>query len=475
MSERSPRQVYLLSPRHLSPETIAVTFAKTSRSPLSFREIASELSDEKSAEFHERWVVGYGHASVAEHAVLHLAFENVSRLAIECIESNRLASYTEKSTRYQQWEPDGFHVPVEVIGTPLERLYRQTCRRLFDVYRASLDRVRRVVQTRFPRQEDESEARWEARIRSRYVDVCRYLLPAASLANVGMTVNARALEHALRKMLAHPLAEVREIGVEARTAARVEVPTLLKYAEPTPYLTEAPSGMAQHAAALPAEPGEDWLSLLAWDAEGEVRVLAAALYERAVCPWEVALAQVRSFDGAGRRELAARLLGGLDRFDVAPRALEHTGYTFEVVLDQGAYFELKRHRLMTQTPQRLTASLGYAVPRLIAEAGFEGEYRAAMGAATEAYERLAGWNPDVAAYVVPNGFNRRVLVGLNLREAFHFCELRSAANAHFAIRRVALRMAERLREVHPLLCGFMRLPEGAAWQAVEAENFVTAS
>ena len=80
------REIYLLSPRALSPETIAVAFAKTSRSPETFRAIAAELSDEKSAQFHEKWVVGYGHASVAEHAVLHIAFENVSRLAIESIE-----------------------------------------------------------------------------------------------------------------------------------------------------------------------------------------------------------------------------------------------------------------------------------------------------------------------------------------------------------------------------------------------------
>jgi len=36
------RQVYLLNPKELSPETIAVSFAKTSRSPQSFREIAAE-------------------------------------------------------------------------------------------------------------------------------------------------------------------------------------------------------------------------------------------------------------------------------------------------------------------------------------------------------------------------------------------------------------------------------------------------
>lgn len=65
-------------------------------------------------------MVGYGHASVAEHAVLHIAIENVSRLAVECIESNRLASYTEKSTRYQKWGRDDFLVPPELEGSPAQ-------------------------------------------------------------------------------------------------------------------------------------------------------------------------------------------------------------------------------------------------------------------------------------------------------------------------------------------------------------------
>src|SRR3989338_4229593 len=92
-------RIYLLE--NLPPEVKAVTFAKTSRSPLPFDAIARELTEESSAKFHERWVVGYGHASVAEHAVLSIAMENVSILASKVIEDNRLASYTEKSTRYQ--------------------------------------------------------------------------------------------------------------------------------------------------------------------------------------------------------------------------------------------------------------------------------------------------------------------------------------------------------------------------------------
>ena len=39
---------------------------------------ALRLATEKARQFHEKWVVGYGHASVAEHAAIHLAVENVS-------------------------------------------------------------------------------------------------------------------------------------------------------------------------------------------------------------------------------------------------------------------------------------------------------------------------------------------------------------------------------------------------------------
>ena len=471
MPDRLPRQVYLLTARQLSPETIAVTFAKTSRSPQSFRQIAAELSDEASAEFHEKWVVGYGHASVAEHAILHLAFENVSRLAVETIESNRLASYTEKSTRYQTWDTGSFHIPSELAGTPHEAAYCRTCEMLFSTYRDSLERVASVVRRSAPRGESESEERYDSRIRSRYVDACRYLLPAASLANVGMTANARVLEHALQKMLASRLAEVRSIGAEVKAVAMREVPTLLKYAGPSEYMSEADTELMQAARAVSAADTGDWLRLTAADPQGEVRVLAAALYPHSGAGIRAAEEYVERLDRDERRKLGEMLLGNLGRFDAPLRALEHQTFSAEVVLDQGAYFELKRHRLMTQTAQRLTADLGYAVPRLLVEAGLESAYHAAMQAAAETYRTLAAWNRDVAAYVVPNGFNRRVLMTFNLREAYHLIELRSASNAHFAMRRVALRLAEEILRATPLLASWLRLPDGADWRQVEAEHF----
>ncbi|UCF62194.1 MAG: FAD-dependent thymidylate synthase [Anaerolineaceae bacterium] len=471
MSEQFQRQIYLLSPRQLSPETIAVTFAKTSRSPLTFREIADELTDEKSAKFHEKWVVGYGHASVAEHAVLHIALENISRLATECIESNRLASYTEKSTRYQMWDLGGYHLPREMVDGPHESIYRKCCDHLFQAYHDSLEPVRELVRKRFPKRDGERETAWDNRTRSKYVDACRFLLPAAALANVGMTVNARALEHAIRKMLSHPLVEVQEIGQAVKESAQGEVPTLVKYANRVPYLMATRENLTDHATKLGLDESSEPLRLIDHDPEAELRVMAAALYAQGTCSFDSALKHVKSLDEGERRALAETILGHLEQFDIPLRELEHATYTFEALLDQGAFLELKRHRMMTQTPQRLTAELGYTVPKLITEAGFESSYREAMDVAFGTFNELAGWNPQVAAYVVPNAFNRRVLMTLNLREVYHLCELRSQSNAHFSIRRLALLMVELVRQVHPTLASFLRLPEGVHWRGIEEEHF----
>jgi thymidylate synthase ThyX len=470
------REIYLLSPRDLSAETIAVAFAKTSRAPESFREIAAELSDEKSAQFHEKWVVGYGHSSVAEHAILHLAFENVSRVAVETIESSRLASYTEKSTRYQKWGQDDFTIPPELDGHPLRDEFIQTVKSLFSTYLESLEPAKSLILSRSPRRPNENDEAYDRRIRSQYVDSCRFLLPAAANANLGMTANARVIEMVIRKMLSHPLAEVRQIGETVKQVAKAETPTLVKYADAVPYVVETIEDLnlergsllphfRQQAAAL-----QSWCVLIDYDKDGEKKILAAALYRFRQMPFADALAYVKSLKKKERAALAETLLKRLTRYDVPLRELEYSTYTFDLVMDQGAYAEFKRHRMMTQTPQRLTTRLGYTTPLLVTESGFGSQYEAAMESAAGMYEKLYEFDPNAAQYIVPNGFNRRVLAQFNLREAFAFCQLRSASNAHFSIRRVAQRVYEEMARVHPLLTKYMKLGD-ETWQGVEENHF----
>jgi hypothetical protein len=248
------------------------------------------------------------------------------------------------------------------------------------------------------------------------------------------------------------------------------VPTLVKYAEAVPYLIKTREAF-RHGARRKKLPGDqpDWCQLIAYDPEGETKVLAAALYRYGEKSYATALEKVRTSAETERVKMGESLLGELGEHDTPMRELEYNSYTFDLILDQGAYVEFKRHRMMTQTPQSLTTRLGYEMPRLVAEAGFESSYRSAMEAAAEAYEKLASWNPCVASYVVPNGYNRRVLFSMNLREAFAFCQLRASTNAHFSMRRVAQRVAEEIKRVHPLLGNYLRLPE-EPWQEIETNN-----
>lgn len=451
------RRVYRLSPSQLSAETIAVTFAKTSRSPEPFDAIAAELDAEKSARFSEKWIVGYGHSSVAEHAVLHLALENVSRMSIETIEANRLASYTEKSSRYQLWDPKAYVTPPELEGSPFHERYIQVMNYLFAVYAESLDWLIPWGEANIPRQLGEGDKAWANRARLKSVDVARFLLPAAATANVGITINARALEYAIRKMLSSPLAEVRAIGQEVKRVANEELPTLVKYADPI----ESLAGVRDYCRRLTAQvdtiPSDRWCVLRHYDPNAEDKILAAILFRFGDDSVAVCLDQVLNMPAEDRQKWLDRLFDQLDEHDVPLRELEYSNYVFELVMDQGAYFEFKRHRMMTQTAQTLTADLGYAIPRAITEAGFEPHYRKAMDLAGRLFRDMVAWNPDVAAYVVPNAFNRRVLCSLNLREMFHFIRLRCAENAHFSIRRVGRGMFEALESVHPSFAGKIKL------------------
>ena len=467
------RHIYLLDPQKLTPETIAVTFAKTSRSPQSFREIAAELSDEKSADFHEKWVVGYGHASVAEHAVLHIAVENISRLAVETLESNRLASYTEKSSRYQVWSADQFILPPELENHPLKEIYLQTCHDLFSAYEHALPILQQAQQERCSQLPQETESAWQRRVRTQCVDVCRYYLPAAALANVGMTINARSLEHAISKMLSHPLREVQAIGEDIKTIALDKVPTLVKYASLQPYLGEIGRNVEEiHQQVESSHPyiPADWFHLVKYDPQAENNILAALLFRHGSGDYKHLLEEL-NHSSQLRDRLAHALWANLTEHNTPQRELEHASLTIDVVLDQGAYGELKRHRMLTLTPQRFTTHHGFAMPALIRQAGLENDFQKIMHAVENGYSKIQQEFPEAASYLLPNAFNRRVLLSMNLRSAHHLIHLRTAPNAHFAMRRMACRLAEEIQKCHPLFATHFKSVNSETSQQIEETYF----
>ena len=455
----SDNKLSVYSLDHLKPEIVAVAFAKCSRSPESFGAIAAELTDEKSADFHEKWVVGYGHSSVAEHANVHLALENVSILATKVIEDNRLASFTEKSTRYQIFDRSRYYKPAKIMGSSLGVEYENTMNEIYDTYTAMFEPMREFITKKYPRQENENEKAYEATIKARTCDNIRYLLPTATLTNLGMTANARVWEHAVSKLLSSSLEEMIDIGHAIKNEALKIVPTLIKFADANKYIAETNpilNTLARYI--LPNTPESSApVTIVSYEKDAENKLIASLLYRFAQLPYNQIYAEVLKMTYEQKEKIMDEALARRATFDAPLRELEHIYYTFDILMDYGAFRDVQRHRMCTQTNQAVTIIHGYETPPEIVEAGLGTRYRETMEKAAALYQKIYSQFPLEAQYTVPLGFRKRTLFTWNLRELHHFIALRSGLKGHISYRRIAQACWYKLNEVQPLMAKYIRV------------------
>jgi len=415
---------------------------------------------QKAKEFHEKWVVGYGHASVAEHAIAHLAIEDVSIVASKVLEDIRLASFTEKSTRYVVFDREKFCREPRLMASPHAVLYEDTCSFLLDTYACLMDRVTAAVRAETPRGERQSERAHEVACRAKACDILRYILPAATLTNIGMTINGRALEHLITKLLSHPLAEVREIGPQVKAEAQQVIPTLIKYADASAYMRETDEAMAALAERClgSATPVQAEAATLVWYPEdAEDRLVASILYGYTAHPLSQVAERVRGLSPREKAGIVDEYLRRRGPHDQPLRALEHLSYTFDILVDYGAFRDIQRHRMVTQTPQETTGAHGYSTPPEVVRFGLSAAFDQCMARAQSAYQVIARDYPREAQYILPLAFRKRVLFTWNLREIHHFVQLRSGRQGHVSYRSIAQQVFRELETVHPLLAKYIRV------------------
>jgi len=460
------RRIYTL-PNNLMPEVKAVTFAKCSRSADPFDKIAAELTDEKSAEFHEKWVVGFGHSSIAEHAVISLAVENVSNIATKVIEDCRLASFTEKSSRYQIFNKDKLYMPENVVNSELKEVYLDAVNSLMDAYEEMTAPMMDFVKQKYPLRpgsgqatsSDQDEKLYNMVSKARACDNLRYLLPTAVLTNLGMTINTRELEHLIKKLLSHPLKEMQDIGVEMKEKAMEAVPTLIKFANKNNYIVETKKQLKNIADwELGRQAGNNQaVTIVNYDKDAINKLITGILYPYSDLSHEEIEKKVRNFSEEKKEKIIDETLKRRDKFDQPLRELEHIYYTFDILLDFGAFRDVQRHRMCTQSNQPVTAVHGYDLPPEIREAGFEEKFKAVVEKSVEAYNKIYEKFPDEAQYVVPFCFRKRVLITWNLRELHHFISLRSGKKGHASYRRIAQQCWRELNKIQPLLAKYIRV------------------
>lgn len=462
-----------------TPEQVAVAIAKCSRSDSSFDQNIVDVSLEAAAKFHDKWVVGYGHGSVAEHAIASVAFERISQIIIKILEDSRLASFTEKSSRYIVFSRERVILPPSLMQGVLAPTVTNFLDQLYALYDTIQELVRPLMYERFPKTDDMTDGAYAAVTKARVCDVARYCLPAAAAGNLGMTANARVWGLVISKLASSPHEEAQQLAKEllSHLRARAEetpdeaiknriFPTLLKYAGYNPYMAALPKRMETLAKELLEERTDAAsrqsttnrpVTITKDDHIAEARIAAALLAKASRIPMATILAKIKNDPEIIERVIQEAVAdrGGHDQL---PREFEHAVFQHEIVMDYGAWRDVQRHRMCTQLNQELGVDLGYVIPQEVKDVGLETAYERLMDEAASLYRQLSdtGYQKE-AEYIVPMAFRRRLIVTWNMRELDHFITLRSGKKGHPSYRLIAQQVWQTLQATHPSLAKLIRV------------------
>jgi len=496
-----------------NPEVLAYAMAKYSRSALSMRESLTEISAQRAEQFLNTFYFQYGHRSIADLAHVAMSIERLSLLAAMVLVDEQRWDGQERSTRYQNFLKSGFYSPDFGTDSASAQIYSETIEGLFGAYKRVNDAVFDALRRRVACPEAMKPEAYERTLKARAFDVARYLLPLATNTSLGQITNARTLETQVSRLLSHPAAEIRDLGLKLREAATgpawnvnaeagaafVEMveasdpelvaeaaslltrevrsaPTLVKYAEPNAYEIQTRAELAQAAEELLESlphAGSPVVDLVEPKESLEVELAATLLYSASHHSYRQIRDLVAGLPEARVAEILELGLRHRGKHDEALRAF-HAGAAlrFDILMDTGGFRDMHRHRRCTQIIQTITARHGYETPtcgdlgpevNVLAEAGILGDYQAAVEQAHRASAQIAaGTAPEAAQsalYLLPLATRIRSLFKMDFAEAQYIIELRSGPAGHFSYRRVAWEMYLAFQRQHPALAKHIRVTD----------------
>jgi len=469
------------------PETVkGALFARYSRSAKSLRRLfldeflgdmptasaepggstarAAATGIERADRLYARVLNEYGDDSVAQLGGAHLACEGVSNVLTKVLEWGRLMAYLEQSTRYVPYtdRPNGrwkYHTPAEIARSSMSAEFARTMDLAFETYARWIPAMEAHFRAKHPKAPEDSDAVYRSVIRAKALDTLRGLLPAATTSNVGLFGTGQAFETLLLRMFAHPLEEVRTHAPLMLAELRRVIPAFLARIDQPDrggrwieYLAQTRRTFESAARPLvadvsPAPRAE--LTLTEFDPEGEVKIVASALYAVSRLPDDQLIQAARQMSSDDRAALLRAYVGDrANRRHKPGRAFERTRYRFDVLADYGAFRDLQRHRLLTLDWQPLSPEHGCTEPAAIEEAGALADWRAVMDGSAALYATLVAQGlAEVAPYAVVMAYRVRFYMDMNAREAMHVIELRTSPQGHPSYRRVCQMMHRAIAEV----------------------------
>ncbi|MDZ7816317.1 MAG: FAD-dependent thymidylate synthase [Planctomycetota bacterium] len=200
------------------PERVVASAAHLCYNSSGLAEIQKSMTD-KQVERLIGHCVSMGHHSVLEHATFTYGVEGISRTMTHQLVRHRIASYSQQSQRYVEYDDVSFIVPPKIAGD--ERL---------------LDKYKEVLR--------EQEKAYRALVDSGIApEDARYVLPNATETKIAITMNARELLHFFTVRCCNRAQwEIRAVATEMLRLARKAAPTVFNGAGPSCLRGPCPEG-----------------------------------------------------------------------------------------------------------------------------------------------------------------------------------------------------------------------------------------
>lgn len=448
----------------------------------------------RGEEFYRRVLLEYGDDSVAELGEAQVAVEGISNIAAKKIEDRRVGlSYLEKSSRYVAFNQKigGYYRYARedrIMSSSHADRYVEACDHSFDTYSKSIQPLQTFLKEGEPiehfsffdslsqkevpfdslREDKDIEAArrvYNMSIKAKALDILRGLLPASAMTNIGITGNGRAFEYLLTLMYGSKLKEIRSIASQLFDELNSLIPSFIRRAndkygqalqEYTSKTRSAIDDLAKfHLSGILSEEEPELVRLIDYkdNSEAEVNVISAILYEHAQGQ---SLHRIANYVKSMPIEERNRVIRTYTEFRTSRRhrpgrAFEMVDYTFELFTNFGIFRDLHRHRILTLERQLLSTRHGYDLPPEMVDSGLDKDFRDCMYLSKHAYEEIAKTMPEEAQYVVNFAYRYPYFVKMNLREACHMVELRTAPQGHPDYRIVCQKIYNEIMRVHPQL------------------------
>lgn len=181
------------------PERVVALAARLCYTKSSIGELKNNLSDEYVNRLVQK-IISLGHLSVLEHVSFSFGIEGISRATSHQLVRHRIASYSQQSQRYVEYDN------LEIVLPPSIAADSEACGKFNEGIGIIEDLYRWMIHRGVP------------------VEDARYILPNAAVTRIIVTMNARELNHffqlrccrraqwEIRNMAKEMLAKVRKVA-----------------------------------------------------------------------------------------------------------------------------------------------------------------------------------------------------------------------------------------------------------------------